>query len=62
MFLEHKHLYRRVKGDVQTGTYTTPFTARTARGGEDLTIVAYGAMVHILAEAMDAGEREPAKK
>ena len=53
VFLEHKHLYRRVKGDVQTGTYTTPFTARTARAGEDLTIVAYGAMVHTALEATE---------
>ena len=53
VFLEHKHLYRRVKGDVQTGTYTTPFTARTAREGTDLTIVAYGAMVHTALEATE---------
>jgi pyruvate/2-oxoglutarate/acetoin dehydrogenase E1 component len=53
VFLEHKHLYRRVKGDVQTGTYTTPFTARTAREGEDLTIIAYGAMVHTALEATE---------
>src|ERR1700712_1559312 len=29
IFMEHKNLYRRVKGDVEPGTYTTPFTART---------------------------------
>jgi pyruvate/2-oxoglutarate/acetoin dehydrogenase E1 component len=56
-FLEHKNLYRRVKGDVADGTYATPFTARIARPGEDLTIVAYGAGVHhalAAAEQLDA--------
>ena len=46
VFLEHKHLYRRVKGDVPAGLYETPFAARVARAGTDLTVVAYGAMVH----------------
>src|SRR5207253_923993 len=45
-FLEHKHLYRRVKGEVAGGTYETPMTARVARAGEDLVVIAYGAMVH----------------
>jgi 2-oxoisovalerate dehydrogenase E1 component beta subunit len=53
VFLEHKHLYRRVKGDVAEGGYETPFTARPAREGEDLTIVAYGAMVHTALEATE---------
>src|SRR3954447_14776930 len=50
-FLEHKHLYRRVKGDVAEGTYTTPFRARTARPGDALVVIAYGAMVHAALEA-----------
>jgi pyruvate/2-oxoglutarate/acetoin dehydrogenase E1 component len=53
VFLEHKHLYRRVKGDVAEGTYETPFTARVAREGIDLTVVAYGAMVHTALEATE---------
>jgi pyruvate/2-oxoglutarate/acetoin dehydrogenase E1 component len=53
VYMEHKHLYRRVKGDVPEGTYETPFTARVAREGEDLTIFAYGAMVHTALEATD---------
>ena len=52
IFLEHKHLYRRVKGDVPDGLYTTPFEARVAREGSDLTVVTYGAMVHTALEAM----------
>jgi pyruvate/2-oxoglutarate/acetoin dehydrogenase E1 component len=52
-FMEHKHLYRRVKGDVKEGTYTTPFTARIAREGTELTVIAYGAMVHTALEATE---------
>ena len=53
LFMEHKHLYRRVKGDVPGGTYETPFSARVARPGEDLTVIAYGAMVHTALEATE---------
>jgi pyruvate/2-oxoglutarate/acetoin dehydrogenase E1 component len=51
LFMEHKHLYRRVKGDVPEGTYETPFQARVAREGTDLVVIAYGAMVHTALEA-----------
>ena len=34
VFLEHKHLYRRVKGEVPEGLYETPFRARVARRGQ----------------------------
>src|SRR6202142_728649 len=50
-FMEHKHLYRRVKGEVPEGIYETPFTARIARPGTDLVVIAYGAMVHTALEA-----------
>jgi 2-oxoisovalerate dehydrogenase E1 component beta subunit len=53
VYLEHKHLYRRVKGEVAEGTYETPFSARVARAGTDLTVVAYGAMVHTALEATE---------
>ena len=52
-FLEHKHLYRRVKGEVPEGTYETPLRARVARPGSDLTVIAYGAMVHVALEATE---------
>src|SRR4051812_32981705 len=61
LFMEQKHLYRRVKGDVPTGTYETPFAARVAREGTDLTVIAYGAMVHTALEAtadLDGGSVE----
>jgi pyruvate/2-oxoglutarate/acetoin dehydrogenase E1 component len=53
VYLEHKHLYRRVKGEVPDGTYETPLTARIAREGTDLTVVTYGAMVHTALEATE---------
>jgi len=53
LFLEHKHLYRRVRGDVPEGTFATPFRTRIARAGDELTIVAYGAMVHTALQAAE---------
>ena len=52
-FMEHKHLYRRVKGEVPDGVFETPFTARIARPGTDLVVIAYGAMVHTALEATE---------
>src|ERR1041385_7208191 len=52
-YMEHKHLYRRVKGEVPSGVFETPFSARVAREGTDLTVIAYGAMVHTALEATD---------
>jgi 2-oxoisovalerate dehydrogenase E1 component beta subunit len=51
LFFEHKHLYRRVKGEVPPGRFRTPFSARVAREGTDLTVIAYGAMVWSALEA-----------
>ncbi|HYV14784.1 MAG TPA: alpha-ketoacid dehydrogenase subunit beta [Conexibacter sp.] len=53
VFLEHKHLYRRVKGEVAEQSEPTPLTARVARAGSDLTVIAYGAMVHVALEATE---------
>jgi len=47
LFLEHKFLYRSLKGLVPEGYFTAPLgKARIARPGDDLTIVAYGVAVH----------------
>jgi 2-oxoisovalerate dehydrogenase E1 component beta subunit len=52
LFLEHKYLYRRVKDFVPSGDYTVPIgKAAVRREGRDLTIVAWGAMVHVALEA-----------
>jgi 2-oxoisovalerate dehydrogenase E1 component beta subunit len=52
-FMEHKHLYRRIKGEVPEGVFETPMKARVARRGEDLVVIAYGAMVHTALEATE---------
>lgn len=52
-FLEHKHLYRRVKGEVEPGVWETPMTARVAREGSDLVVIAYGAMIGTALEATE---------
>ena len=57
LFMEHKHLYRRIKGEVPEGRYETPMgELGIAREGTDLTVIAYGAMVHTALEA-DRGPR-----
>jgi pyruvate/2-oxoglutarate/acetoin dehydrogenase E1 component len=53
VYLEHKHLYRRIRGEVPAGTDATPFTARVARPGSDLVVITYGAMVHTALEATE---------
>jgi 2-oxoisovalerate dehydrogenase E1 component beta subunit len=52
LFFEHKHLYRRIKGEVPDERYSTPIgKARVHRAGDDITIVTWGAMVHTAEEA-----------
>ncbi|MCZ0936215.1 MAG: alpha-ketoacid dehydrogenase subunit beta [Gemmatimonadetes bacterium] len=56
LFFEHKYLYRRLREELEEGEeFLTPLgKARTHRGGTDLTLVTYGAMVHT---AHDAAEQ-----
>jgi 2-oxoisovalerate dehydrogenase E1 component beta subunit len=52
LYFEHKHLYRRIKGEVPDERYTVPIgKARTHQEGEDITVVTWGAMVYTAAEA-----------
>ena len=52
LYFEHKHLYRRIKGEVPDDRYTTPFgQARIHREGSDVTVVTWGAMVYTAEEA-----------
>ena len=52
LFFEHKHLYRRIRGEVPEERYTTPFgQARVHRAGEDVTVITWGAMVYTADEA-----------
>lgn len=49
LFLEHKFLYRRIKGGLGP---LVPFgQARLVRAGRDLSVITYGAMVHTASEA-----------
>ena len=55
IYLEHKHLYRRIREDVPEDDFTVPLgVAEVKREGRDLTIVTYGAMVH---ESLAVAER-----
>ena len=52
LYFEHKHLYRRIKGEVPDERYVTPIgKARIHREGEDVTLVTWGAMVYTAEEA-----------
>jgi len=58
IFLEHKALYT-IEGDVPEEAYAIPFAeANIVREGGDVTIVALGRMVHLVAQAAEelAGE------
>jgi 2-oxoisovalerate dehydrogenase E1 component beta subunit len=57
ILLEPKRLYRdlKIKEDVAEGAFTVPIgKARTARAGEHLTVLTYGAMVPVAVEAAEA--------
>jgi pyruvate/2-oxoglutarate/acetoin dehydrogenase E1 component len=54
-YLEHKGLYRYVKGEVPAGEHTVELgQARIAREGEEMTVIAYGSAVHLALEAAEA--------
>ena len=55
VIFEPKLVYRTARGDVPEGEHVVPLgKARLAREGDDLTIVAYGAMVAVAERAADA--------
>jgi 2-oxoisovalerate dehydrogenase E1 component beta subunit len=54
-YLEHKGLYRHVKGEVPAGEHTVPIgEAAVVREGSEMTVIAYGSSVHLALQA--AGE------
>ncbi|MDG6908010.1 MAG: alpha-ketoacid dehydrogenase subunit beta [Nitrososphaerota archaeon] len=58
IFLEPKRIYRAVKGEVPDGEFTVPIgKARVAREGRDVTIFAYGAMLHVAMEAAQSASK-----
>jgi 2-oxoisovalerate dehydrogenase E1 component beta subunit len=53
-FLEHKGLYRHVKGEVPEGEHVTELgRARVAREGDEMTVIAYGSAVGLAEAAVD---------
>ena len=51
-FLEHKGLYRSVRGEVPSGEHAVPIgEARTVRAGEEVSVVAYGSAVGLAERA-----------
>jgi pyruvate/2-oxoglutarate/acetoin dehydrogenase E1 component len=54
LYFEHKHLYRRLKGEVPEGREPIELgRARVHRPGDDATVVTWGAMVHTAKDAAD---------
>jgi 2-oxoisovalerate dehydrogenase E1 component beta subunit len=54
-YLEHKGLYRHVKGEVPEGEHVVPIgKARIARDGDEATVIAYGSAVHLALDAAEA--------
>jgi pyruvate dehydrogenase E1 component beta subunit len=52
LFLEHMKLYRSLRQEVPAERYTVPIgEAAVAREGADVTVIAYGAMLHAALEA-----------
>jgi 2-oxoisovalerate dehydrogenase E1 component beta subunit len=52
LFFEHKRLYRSIKEDLPESDYAVPIgQAAVRRAGRDLSIITYGAMVHVALEA-----------
>jgi pyruvate/2-oxoglutarate/acetoin dehydrogenase E1 component len=59
LYFEHKHLYRRIRGEVPEERYTTPFgKARVHRAGDDISVITWGAMVYTAADAAAILEKE----
>jgi pyruvate/2-oxoglutarate/acetoin dehydrogenase E1 component len=52
LYFEHKYLYRRIKDELPEGAGTVPIgKARVALEGRDLSVVTWGAMLHVALEA-----------
>jgi 2-oxoisovalerate dehydrogenase E1 component beta subunit len=59
IFLEPKKLYRAVKGEVPDGAYVEPLgVAKVTKEGKDVTVVAYGTMLHMAMEAAEKAGNE----
>jgi 2-oxoisovalerate dehydrogenase E1 component beta subunit len=59
IYFEHKFLYRRIKAQLPKDDYVVPIgQADIKRRGNDISVITYGAMVHIALEAAEVLSRE----
>lgn len=59
LYLEHKRMYRIVRGEVPEGDYTVPIgPAEVRRRGTDLSLFAYGWMLHESLQAAEEAAKE----
>ena len=59
IFFEHKALYRKIKEELPDGEYTVPIgKAKVFREGKHISVITYGAMVYVAAEAAAVLDRE----
>lgn len=59
MFFEPKRIYRAAKGEVPEGDYQVPLgKAAIIRPGKEVTVVAWGAMLHEAKEAVESAEKD----
>ncbi|KAF0249974.1 MAG: 2-oxoisovalerate dehydrogenase E1 component beta subunit [bacterium] len=59
LYFEHKFLYRRIKEDIPDDDYIVPIgKAKVRREGRDISVITYGAMVHVALEAAEKLQHE----
>jgi 2-oxoisovalerate dehydrogenase E1 component beta subunit len=59
LYFEHKYLYRRLKAELAADAVPVPIgKAHLARPGRDLSVITYGAMLHVALEAADRLQAE----
>lgn len=59
IFLESTRLYRLIKEEVPEGDYTVPLgKARIAQEGKDMTVIAWGSMLHRVLQAVEGFDAE----
>jgi 2-oxoisovalerate dehydrogenase E1 component beta subunit len=59
IYFEHKFLYRRIKAVLPEGEIVVPIgKADVKRAGQDISVITYGAMVHVALDAADQLAKE----
>ena len=59
LYFEHKFLYRRIKAVLPQEDYIVPLgKAEVKRTGSDVSVITYGAMVHLALEAAEVLQKE----